>query len=136
MKRACVYACAGLLAAACSTYQPPKLPPSQLAVVVPHAQASEERVYIDGVDGKPVSGSTAINLHTDDNGVYLTPGRHTLQVRLREGIRETELNVWLPAQAGRRYRVQSQVDAYGVSARIVDTASGEAVGGLVENKPP
>src|SRR5579863_3685914 len=115
---------AGLLAAACSTYQPPPLPPAQRAVVVPIEHGSEERLYIDSVDGLPVSAASAINLHTDNRGVFLAPGQHTLGLRLQVGTIHREMKVWLPAEAGKAYQIESMSDAYGFSARVVESASG------------
>ena len=118
----------GACLCACTTYQPPKLPPQQLAMVVPYADSTEEQMYIDGVDGLAVSAGSAVNFHTDDLGVYLTPGRHSLNIRLRFGTRDTGMKVWLVVQAGRKYRVESLSDAYGFSARVVDTVNGAVVG--------
>jgi hypothetical protein len=118
----------GAFLSACTTYQPPKLPPQQLAMVIPYANRSEEQMHIDGVDGLAVSAGSAVNFHTDDLGVYLTPGHHTLNIRLRFGTRDTGMKVWLVVEAGRKYRVESLSDAYGFSARVVDTANGAVVG--------
>jgi hypothetical protein len=124
----------GIALGACATYQPPKLPARQLAVVLPSEQSTEERLYIDGVDGLAVSAGSAVNFHTDDNGVYLMPGRHTLNVRLRFGTTDTGMKVRLLVEAGRSYRVESLENAYGFGARVVDTATGAVVGGTPEKR--
>jgi hypothetical protein len=124
----------GAALCACTTYQQPKLPPAQLAVVLPSEHSSEERLYIDGVDGLAVSAGSAVNFHTDDRGVYLKPGRHTLNIRQSFGTIDTGMKVRLQVEAGHSYRVESLEDAYGFSARVVDAATGAVVGGTAAKR--
>lgn len=122
--------CLSLLAA-CAVYHPPSLPPEQRALLVPPAKKWGDMLFIDKIDGASPSFAAAAGLKHSANPVVLAPGKHTIRVRVRIGLSEGLADLWLVAEAGKRYRVEKASSGYGFRAWFVDDETGELVGGSV-----
>jgi len=130
-----------LLLAACAApvvqmYEGPTLAPSQQVLVRVEQRGrtfASERVDIEQVDGKPTlgTGEGILSAATGAQGVYMLPGKHTLQLRYRgPGGARVTAHLWLVAEAGASYLVKGAQMGDGVKIWIEDEKTGQPVGGV------
>ena len=117
----------------CATYQPPSIPESAGAIISPPEKKWGDQVYIDKIDGLPPSSASAFQLHLFSDPVLLAPGKHTMRVRVRIGISEGLIDLWIVAKAGRTYNIRKTSVGYTFTAWFEDSVTGEKVGGI---EPP
>jgi hypothetical protein len=128
-----------LLIQACATYQPPTLPPEQLAIVVPPDRKFGNFLFIERIDGLPPSAGAAMGLGMSqyNSPVGLAPGKHTMKIRVGHGLSHGYADIWLVAEAGKTYRIAKESKGYTFRVWFVEDSTGKQVGGVVgsEDEP-
>ena len=68
--------------------------------------------------------------------IVVTPGRHTINLKVHMGLRYGRADLWLVAEPGRTYRIVTDTHRLGFTVRLVDDATGRPVGGHVGEDDP
>ena len=118
------------LAACAGVYSPPKLPPGEVATLLPPQKHWGDMVFIDKVDGMFPSQASAMQVKLYSAPLALAPGKHRITVRVRLGLGEGIMDAWLVAEAGKTYRIMKKSVGYKFTVWFVDDATGLPAGGF------
>jgi len=112
----------------CATYQPPQLPPDQLATIGIETRSS--RLRFASIDHASVSAMGLLNSFAGRDDIQILPGRRRVVVGITEvlgaGYRQGSVTLVFDAQAGRRYEVSERVEGWQRLVRVTNDA-GEPV---------
>ncbi len=117
-------------------YSGPRLEPKAEAVLSAAGQHSavgfDTKTFIakvDGVSMRDTGAALAGQMFPYPHMVYLTPGRHTIELVVALGTRYSRGDVWFVAEPGETYTAENMIDGYSVKMWIANKR-GEPVGGI------
>jgi hypothetical protein len=110
---------------ACSTYQAPGLPDSQLATL--GIDANDYKLKFISVDGAYISSVGRLNSFAGRSELKLSPGKHSVEMDYSNLYQERGTSTLVfEAQAGRRYTVRERSEGHKFYTWIT-TEGGERV---------
>ena len=121
-----------LFLAACAVYQPPTLPPDQLATLSfeqkPNGIFSAGSVALHKIDGKEPSSTTWLVRHRSP--LSINPGKHNIELSYVVGTSYGHMKLWFVATPGNSYIVRGDSSGYSFKLWVEEEQTGKRVGGI------